>query len=185
MRLRSASRDVNATPSADDSPRVRAWYGLVRGGALLGLPTETVYGLAADASSDAAVAQIFAAKGRPSDHPLIVHVADASGVAHFAASVPPFAQALMQAFWPGPLTLVLPLQPAAPVAAALMLLPAPSDTPCRVAHAGPSARQPAQFAAYALPCAVCRFKDEVELPIDDSEGVLNSHTLGGDSTWRT
>ena len=80
----------------------------VRSGALLGLPTETVYGLAADASSDAAVAQIFAAKGRPSDHPLIVHVADASGIDHFASEVPAFAQALVQAFWPGPLTLILP-----------------------------------------------------------------------------
>ena len=80
----------------------------VRSGALLGLPTETVYGLAADASSDAAVAQIFAAKGRPSDHPLIVHVADAAGIAHFASDVPAFAQKLVDAFWPGPLTLILP-----------------------------------------------------------------------------
>src|SRR5574343_1133134 len=80
----------------------------LRSGALVGLPTETVYGLAADASSDAAGAQIFAAKGRPSDHPLIVHVADASGIAHFAREVPAFAQALVDAFWPGPLTLILP-----------------------------------------------------------------------------
>ena len=80
----------------------------LRSGALLGLPTETVYGLAADASSDSAVAQIFAAKGRPSDHPLIVHVADASGIAHFTSAVPAFAQALVDAFWPGPLTLILP-----------------------------------------------------------------------------
>jgi L-threonylcarbamoyladenylate synthase len=80
----------------------------LRSGALLGLPTETVYGLAADASSDSAVAKIFAAKGRPSDHPLIVHVADASGIAHFASAVPAFAQALVDAFWPGPLTLILP-----------------------------------------------------------------------------
>lgn len=77
-------------------------------GALLGLPTETVYGLAADASNDAAVAAIFAAKGRPRNHPLIVHVADAAAVPTFAAAVPAFAAALMQAFWPGPLTLILP-----------------------------------------------------------------------------
>ena len=83
----------------------------VRSGALLGLPTETVYGLAADASSDAAVAQIFAAKGRPSDHPLIVHVASAEGIAHFASAVPDFAQKLVDAFWPGPLTLILPRLP--------------------------------------------------------------------------
>jgi L-threonylcarbamoyladenylate synthase len=67
-----------------------------------------VYGLAADADNPAAVAKIFTAKGRPSDHPLIVHVADASGVPHFAQNVPDFAQALIQAFWPGPLTLILP-----------------------------------------------------------------------------
>lgn len=89
----------------------------LRGGALLGLPTETVYGLAADAASDAAVAQIFTAKGRPSDHPLIVHVADASGIARFARDVPPFAQALVDAFWPGPLTLILPRQPGVATAA--------------------------------------------------------------------
>jgi L-threonylcarbamoyladenylate synthase len=89
----------------------------VSSGALLGLPTETVYGLAADASSDAAVAQIFAAKGRPSDHPLIVHVADASGIAHFASGVPGFAQKLVDAFWPGPLTLILPRLPGVATAA--------------------------------------------------------------------
>ncbi len=77
-------------------------------GALLGLPTETVYGLAADAGNDAAVAKIFAAKGRPADHPLIVHVADAADVPRFASQVPEFAQRLMDAFWPGPLTLILP-----------------------------------------------------------------------------
>ena len=81
---------------------------VIRAGRLLGLPTETVYGLAADADNDAAVAQIFTAKGRPADHPLIVHVADASAVAHYASDIPDFAQQLMQAFWPGPLTLILP-----------------------------------------------------------------------------
>lgn len=79
-------------------------------GELVGLPTETVYGLAADAGNDAAVRAIFAAKGRPSDHPLIVHVADAAAVARFASAVPAFAQRLIDAFWPGPLTLILPRQ---------------------------------------------------------------------------
>ncbi len=77
-------------------------------GELIGLPTETVYGLAADAGSAWAVAKIFAAKGRPSEHPLIVHVADAGGVAHFADQVPAFASRLIAAFWPGPLTVILP-----------------------------------------------------------------------------
>jgi L-threonylcarbamoyladenylate synthase len=82
----------------------------LRDGQLVGLPTETVYGLAANATDDAAVAQIFVAKGRPADHPLIVHVASVEQVALFAAQVPEFAQRLMAAFWPGPLTLILPRQ---------------------------------------------------------------------------
>jgi L-threonylcarbamoyladenylate synthase len=90
----------------------------IRAGGLLGLPTETVYGLAADAENDAAVAQIFQAKGRPADHPLIVHVRDAGCVGHFAAQVPDFADRLMQAFWPGPLTLILPRHPGVASAAA-------------------------------------------------------------------
>ncbi|MBX9613735.1 MAG: threonylcarbamoyl-AMP synthase [Burkholderiales bacterium] len=90
----------------------------LRAGTLVGLPTETVYGLAADAGSDAAVARVFAAKGRPSEHPLIVHVASAAEVPRFAAQVPAFAQRLMDAFWPGPLTLILPRQPGVATAAA-------------------------------------------------------------------
>ena len=84
----------------------------------MGLPTETVYGLAANADDDTAVAQIFKAKGRPADHPLIVHVADAGAVAHYASEVPQFARQLMQAFWPGPLTLILPRRPGVANAAA-------------------------------------------------------------------
>ena len=87
-------------------------------GELVAFPTETVYGLGANASSDAAVSRIFAAKGRPSDHPLIVHVADADGVGVFAAAVPRFAQRLIDAFWPGPLTLILPRRPGVGTAAA-------------------------------------------------------------------
>ena len=79
-----------------------------RDGQLVGLPTETVYGLAANATDDAAVAKIFVAKGRPADHPLIVHVAGVDQVPLFASQVPEFAQRLMAAFWPGPLTLILP-----------------------------------------------------------------------------
>jgi L-threonylcarbamoyladenylate synthase len=90
----------------------------IRAGSLLGLPTETVYGLAANADDDAAVAKIFHAKGRPADHPLIVHVADASAVAHYASDVPEFARQLMQTFWPGPLTLILPRRPGVANAAA-------------------------------------------------------------------
>ena len=83
----------------------------LRDGGLIGLPTETVYGLGADANNPTAVAQVFAAKGRPSDHPLIVHVLSIDQVAVFAADVPDFARLLMTAFWPGPLTLILPRRP--------------------------------------------------------------------------
>ena len=87
-------------------------------GELLGLPTETVYGLAADASNENAVAKIFQAKGRPSNHPLIVHVAHADSVKKFASDIPDFAQKLMSQFWPGPLTLILPRQTEMAAAAA-------------------------------------------------------------------
>ncbi|MBG6073893.1 MULTISPECIES: L-threonylcarbamoyladenylate synthase [unclassified Polaromonas] len=90
----------------------------IRAGGLVGFPTETVYGLGADASSDEAVAGIFAAKGRPSDHPLIVHVASARQVSDYASKVPAFAQRLIDAFWPGPLTVILPRQPGVAAAAA-------------------------------------------------------------------
>jgi L-threonylcarbamoyladenylate synthase len=77
-------------------------------GELVALPTETVYGLGARADDDAAVAKIFAAKGRPADHPLIVHVLDAADAARFATVLPSVALRLMDAFWPGPLTVIVP-----------------------------------------------------------------------------
>ena len=105
---------------APDSIAVCAYS--IRAGGLIGLPTETVYGLGADADSASAVAKIFAAKGRPADHPLIVHLASfdggMGGVAHFAERVPAFAQQLMSAFWPGPLTLILPRRSSVGAAAA-------------------------------------------------------------------
>jgi L-threonylcarbamoyladenylate synthase len=108
--------------SSDDSSIATCADG-VRQGGMVGLPTETVYGLAADADNATAVARIFEAKGRPTDHPLIVHVAalgdgGQSAVAHYASQVPAFAQALMAAFWPGPLTLILPRRDGVAAAAA-------------------------------------------------------------------
>ena len=75
---------------------------------LVGLPTETVYGLAANALDDRAVGRVFEVKGRPADHPVIVHVADSAQVARWGRSVPAYAHALAEALWPGPLTLVVP-----------------------------------------------------------------------------
>ena len=76
-------------------------------GELVALPTETVYGLGADAANDQAVARIFEAKGRPADHPLIVHVAKNTPLENWAIDIPPVAKKLTDAFWPGPLTLIL------------------------------------------------------------------------------
>ena len=82
--------------------------GLLRAGGLVAMPTETVYGLGADAEQPAAVARIYAAKGRPADHPLIVHLADAAAIDDsWAVDVRSWARLLAAAYWPGPLTLVL------------------------------------------------------------------------------
>ena len=81
---------------------------ILRSGSLVALPTETVYGLGANALDPAAVARIFAAKDRPSWDPVIVHISDTSQLDQLTAELPPAAQALIAAFWPGPLTLLLP-----------------------------------------------------------------------------
>ena len=88
------------------------------GGGLVAFPTETVYGLGARADDDLAVAAIFAAKGRPAGHPLIVHVLDAAGARRFAPAPGPAAERLMARFWPGPLTVILPRSPGIATAAA-------------------------------------------------------------------
>jgi len=80
---------------------------ILRAGGLVAFPTETVYGLGADASNPAAVAKIFAAKGRPQDHPLIVHLGSIELLPQWAREIPSAAQKLAAAFWPGPLTLIL------------------------------------------------------------------------------
>lgn len=81
---------------------------LLKQGQLVAIPTETVYGLAADATQPEAVKQIFSAKGRPANHPLIVHFGSATQISEWATDVPPEAYLLAEAFWPGPLTLLLP-----------------------------------------------------------------------------
>ncbi|MBK8498619.1 MAG: threonylcarbamoyl-AMP synthase [Flavobacteriales bacterium] len=87
---------------------------LLRSGAIVAIPTETVYGLAANAFDDAAVLKVFEAKQRPSFDPLIVHIGDRARVQDVVAELPIGAEALMDAFWPGPLTLVLPKQRTVP-----------------------------------------------------------------------
>ena len=79
----------------------------LKSGSLIAFPTETVYGLGADATNQQAVARIYEVKGRPADHPLIVHVADMQDIAQWSDEIPDYAIALARAFWPGPMTLIL------------------------------------------------------------------------------
>lgn len=98
--------DPDSQPDAIEQAAQR----LAEGG-LVALPTETVYGLGARADRDDAVARIFAAKGRPADHPLIVHVPNQAAALYFVTTFPPVAQRLVDAFWPGPLTVIVPRHP--------------------------------------------------------------------------
>lgn len=91
-----------------DGPSLKEAARLLRSGEVVGIPTETVYGLAANAYDPAAVAKIFEAKGRPQDNPLIVHICEMDMLKDLAASVPETAKKLAQAFWPGPLTMIFP-----------------------------------------------------------------------------
>jgi L-threonylcarbamoyladenylate synthase len=101
-----------------DAAAVDAAARALQAGRLVALPTETVYGLGARADDDAAVARIFAAKGRPSDHPLIVHVAGLTQAQTFAAQIDGAALQLIQAFWPGPVTVIVPRAPGVAAASA-------------------------------------------------------------------
>jgi L-threonylcarbamoyladenylate synthase len=96
-----------ARRNVPDREEIRYAAGVLRDGGLVAFPTETVYGLGADASNPAAVRRVFAVKGRPSDHPVIVHVASAREAERWAAGFPPLARKLARAFWPGPLTMIL------------------------------------------------------------------------------
>lgn len=151
---------------APDAAGLSEAAAILRAGGLVALPTETVYGLAGDATNDHAVAGIFAAKGRPRFNPLIVHLADLAQVDRFAM-LTPLAQRLAAAFWPGPMTLVLPLRagsglsplvtagldtvavrlPAHPVARALL---AEFGGPLAAPSANPSGRISPVTAAHVL-----------------------------------
>ncbi len=116
----TAPADLPVAPSAptnvvaaDDESIARAAE-LLRGGGVVAFPTETVYGLGADAMNEAAVARVFKIKGRPLDHPVIVHLAGVAALADWARDISAAAQALAEAFWPGPLTLILKRAPQVP-----------------------------------------------------------------------
>ena len=95
------------TPETDENA-VKTAAALIRAGEVVGMPTETVYGLAANALDGEAVKKIFLAKGRPQDNPLIVHIADFDQIYDLCPSVPPQAKQLAEAFWPGPMTMIVP-----------------------------------------------------------------------------
>ncbi|MBW4081719.1 L-threonylcarbamoyladenylate synthase [Paenibacillus sp. S150] len=110
--LEDSGTDYTLYPqSAADRQALAEAAALLREGSTVAFPTETVYGLGADARSTAAVEAVFAAKGRPSDNPLIVHIARRSDLEGLVTEVHPSASALIGAFWPGPLTVVLPVRP--------------------------------------------------------------------------
>src|ERR1700682_623375 len=95
------------------TPQIRKAAEILRAGGLVAFPTETVYGLGADASNARAVARLYAVKGRPSDHPVIVHFADAERAFSWGGEVPGAARTLAASFWPGPLTLIVERSPRA------------------------------------------------------------------------
>ena len=98
-----------------DPAAIQEAAAILRRGGLVGIPTETVYGLGADALNEDAVVRIFLAKGRPQDNPLIIHVPDASWLEQYCRDVPPEAYRLAERFWPGPLTMILPRRDIVPL----------------------------------------------------------------------
>lgn len=189
------------TPHIEDCARH------LRAGRLVAMPTETVYGLAADARQEEAVQQVFALKGRPNSNPLIVHLEDSSQVEHWATQVPPTARRLMAAFWPGPLSLVLPARdevsrsvtagqdsvalrvPAHPIARRLLRafgggLVAPSAnrymsiSPTRAEHVAQQFPDSDLWILDGGPCQVGLESSIVSLLPDDSPRLLRRGMLG-------
>ena len=170
-------------PTDENVTRAVGW---LRAGELIGLPTETVYGLAADAGDADAVSKIFAAKGRPVDHPLIVHVASSDAAKAWAATWPDAAERLAAAFWPGPMTLIVKRAshvldavtggqdtvglrvPSHPVAQAVMREFA-ADKPATNAASGlaaPSANQFGQVSATTAAHVAAEFPDRLLFILD-------------------
>ena len=106
-----ASGEMGSSTFGVESEQIDAAVAVLRKGGLVAFATETVYGLGADASNPDALAKVFAVKGRPADHPLIVHLASAAMVDEWAIDVPPVARALVTACWPGPLTILVRAAP--------------------------------------------------------------------------
>lgn len=177
----SHSSAANLTP-LDRSALERAGE-ILRDGGLVAFPTETVYGLGADARNDAAVARIYEAKGRPSFNPLIVHAPDIEGALRLGA-LPPAAQRLAEAFWPGPLTLVAPRRDQSLsllVSAGLdtVALRVPADEPARDlirlaggAVAAPSANPSGRLSPTTAAAVAEGLGDAVDLILDGGPCVV-------------
>ncbi len=114
MRRHHPTRTLVVLPDAPDPDAIAEAAAIIRRGGLVAFPTETVYGLGSDATSESAVRRIFAAKGRPSTNPLIVHIDSVDSARPLAADWPDRAERLAERFWPGPLTLILPKTSAIP-----------------------------------------------------------------------
>jgi L-threonylcarbamoyladenylate synthase len=175
---------------APDSAAILRAAQVVRSGGLVAFPTETVYGLGANALASAAVAKIFAAKGRPSTNPLIVHVANIEEAKNLVSSWPARADRLAKQFWPGPLTLVLPKQahvpdlvtaggptialriPAHPVALALL-------NACQLPIAAPSANRSTELSPTTAAHVLGGLADVIDLLLDagPTTGGLESTVL--------
>ncbi|HEX8431317.1 MAG TPA: L-threonylcarbamoyladenylate synthase, partial [Longimicrobium sp.] len=158
---------LQVDPLHPDPAPIRAAADVLRAGGLVAFPTETVYGLGAHALSRAAVGRIYEAKGRPSYNPLIVHVADASAARALAARWPAEADVLAAAFWPGPLTLIVPRSAAVPGAVTAGL----ADVALRV-PAHPVAR--ALLEAARIPVAAPSANRSTELSPTTAEHVVRS-----------
>ena len=98
-----------------DPAAIQEAAAILRRGGLLGIPTETVYGLGADALNEDAVVRIFLAKGRPQDNPLILHIPSADDLERYCMDIPQSAYDLARACWPGPLTMILPRRDIVPL----------------------------------------------------------------------
>jgi L-threonylcarbamoyladenylate synthase len=188
--MASKSRILSPDPAG-----IAAAADMLRAGGLVAVPTETVYGLAARADDGAAVAGIYAAKGRPSFNPLIVHVADVAQ-AETLALFTPLAHTLAQAFWPGPLTFVLPRRADAPVASLVtagldtiaLRCPAHAVMQALVREVGPLAAPSANASGRISPTLAGHVLATLDVPVIDAgpcmAGVESTIVAVEASGWR-
>ena len=105
-KMKTSIIKIKDNQDRSDQQKIRAAGKIIREGGVVAFPTETVYGLGADALNPDAARKIYEAKGRPSDNPLIIHIADMEALEQIADSVPPLARKMAERFWPGPLTMI-------------------------------------------------------------------------------